>query len=260
MLAVTVRLLLFNDAMLGTRVPPLRVMPPVKELAPLRVSWPVPAFTRASAPPPVPSRMMPGKVLAVPSVLPIVREAGVALAFSMIVAPGVVALVLRLLTTTLFPPKVRVLVLPAPKVTAFSDPAVLLSAPALPSTTFPELMNRPPVKVLAPERVRVPAPDLVRAVAPVLLAMFEAMVRPFEVLFWMIARSLLAAPANVPPVMVERLLPTVLVTKIPPEVMTLVVPVKVTVLAPAVLKRRLLAAITASRVPALLSTSILLFV
>ena len=203
--------------------------------------------------------MTPAKVQPALPALPIVRVAAVELAFCTMGVPKTVALELRALTTTLCPPNERVPVLPALNVTMFSKPAVLLSAPALPTTTFPELTIRPPVKILEPASVRRPGPDLVRAVLPPLLAMVEAMVRPFRVLLWMTVRSLLAPPASVPPVMVERLLPTALLTKMPPVVMTLVVPVRVMVLAAAALKRRLLAVMAASSAPARPSTSMLLF-
>ena len=64
--------------------------------------------------------------------------------------------------TTLLPPRRRVPVLAAEKVTAFSDPAVALSAPAPPTASAPASMVTPPVKVFVPDRVRVPADFLVR--------------------------------------------------------------------------------------------------
>jgi hypothetical protein len=107
---------------------------------------------------------------------PTVKVAATAFAFWTTGVPAV-ALVDRDLMTTLVPFRLRAPVLLAPKVMAFSEPAVLLRAPALPRRSVPALIVTPPVKVLLPESVRVAGPAYVRPEPPLMLPLIVVLRR-----------------------------------------------------------------------------------
>src|ERR1035437_1484447 len=91
------------------------------------------------------------------------RVAAVALAFSTTGVPTV-TLVVRPDSVTLLPFSWRVPVELAPNVTATG--VVAFKASALPNCTTPAPIARPPVKVLAPDRIKVPRPVLDSEVLP----------------------------------------------------------------------------------------------
>ena len=224
-------------ALPSASTPALIVTPPVNVFAPESVSVPLPALVRPSVPPPVPFWITPAKAPLRLAALPTVRTALVAETFSTTGVPGV-ALEFRLPMTTLLPPRRRVPVLAAEKVTAFSDPAAALSAPAPPTASAPASMVTPPVKVFVPERVRVPADFLVRppsAAAPspasrskacpmvmskVLLSMIAPPALTFALVTPFMKVALAAVGLKVPPlklkVEVDRVLVIALRLKVPP--------------------------------------------
>src|SRR5438132_988547 len=129
-------------------VPALIVVLPVNELLPESVNVPVPALVRANAPVPV-FRIVPAKMPLRFWLLPIVSVTAVLLLLITLGVPGA-ALVFRLEMTMFLPLRFKLAVLKAlgPKTTAFSEPAVALSAPLLPSVMVPLLIVTPPVNVL----------------------------------------------------------------------------------------------------------------
>ena len=108
--------------------------------------------------------MSPAKTLRTAKPLLTVRAAPVALAFSTMAEPGVVAFVVRAPMVVLVPARRKVPVEPAPKVTALGTPA--LKAPELPDWSTPPFTRTEPVKVLFPETIRVPESTRILLPAP----------------------------------------------------------------------------------------------
>ena len=142
--------------------------------------------------------MTPANVLLALVELPIVRVALFeALPFLTKVVPGV-ALVFKPAMVALFPLRLKIPVEPEPNATVFS-----FNAPVFPNETVPALMVSPPVKVLAPFRVKIPLPDFVKFPEVVAIAP-ETVVSPAPLMMIFCAVPLTEAKVKSEPVLTVK--------------------------------------------------------
>ena len=183
-------------------VPPLTATSPVKVLAPERVT--------------VPARARPEVPVSAAETVPEVRTSLETSKEPPVSVPP--EIVTRF--TMLRPPR-------------FREPPVTVTAPApsaasLPRVTVPSEIEAPPVKVLAPLRVRVPVPDLTKEPSP---SIREERVPAVAVRILVVAR-LMVPPAIVPPFR-KTVLPTLEVPRLTTPPLTVREPVPKAVSVPA---------------------------